>query len=343
MKIAIHDNLDGFSKEWISYCEKNNLNYIVVNAYDTNIIEQLKEVDIFLWHHHHAYYKDVLFSKQLLFSLEQAKKIVFPDFFTGWHFDDKVGQKYLLEAISAPIVPSYVFYSKNEALKWAYSTEYPVVFKLRGGAGSANVKLVKTRSECLYLINKSFGKGFSQFDKVGYLKEQFLKFVNRKATIKDVFRGVKRILFNTEFGKMAKREKGYVYFQKFIPNNTFDTRIVIIGGEIAFGEKRFVRKNDFRASGSGEFSYEDINLKAVEIAFNVAQLLELQAVAFDFITDEKGNSLIVEISYGFGTNGLKGCSGYWDSSLNWHVHKSYDISGLILNNLIDKYKNKISD
>ena len=69
--------------------------------------------------------------------------MVFPNFNTAWHFDDKVGQKYLLEAIDAPLVPSYVFYSKEMALKWLEQTQFPKVFKLRGGAGSANVKLVQ--------------------------------------------------------------------------------------------------------------------------------------------------------------------------------------------------------
>ena len=43
---------------------------------------------------------------------------VFPNYNTSWHFDDKVGQKYFLEAIDAPLVPSHIFYSKKEALEW---------------------------------------------------------------------------------------------------------------------------------------------------------------------------------------------------------------------------------
>jgi glutathione synthase/RimK-type ligase-like ATP-grasp enzyme len=85
---------------------------------------------------------------------------VFPDFRTAWHFDDKVAQKYLFEAIGAPLVPSYVFFDKQEALRWAELTTFPKVFKLRGGAGSQNVSLVKTKQECIKLIHKAFGKGF---------------------------------------------------------------------------------------------------------------------------------------------------------------------------------------
>jgi len=33
------------------------------------------------------------------------------------------------------------------------------------------------------------------------------------------------------------------------------------------------------------------------------------------------NTLIVEISYGFGTKGIDNAPGYWDSSLQWHEGK----------------------
>ena len=112
MKIAFH-NTGGFTPRWIKYCEKNNIQYKKVNAYDTDIVEQLKDCDAFMWHHHQSNYKDVLFAKQLLFSLEQSGKVVFPNFNTGWHFDDKVGEKYLFEAIGAPVVPTFVFYTKK--------------------------------------------------------------------------------------------------------------------------------------------------------------------------------------------------------------------------------------
>lgn len=116
---------------------------------------------------------------------------------------------------------------------------------------------------------------------------------------------------------MSSREKGYVYFQEFIPNNKFDTRIVVVGSRAA-AARRMVRKNDFRASGNGNFCYDNINLKAVEIAFNIAEKLKLQSVAFDFVEDEHSNPSIIEISYGFGTSGIIKVLGYWDSTLKWH-------------------------
>ncbi len=93
MNIAIHNRPGSFSDRWIKYCMVNGLPYKVVDCYDNYIIDKLHDCDILMWHHHHGDLKDVLFSKQLLFSIEQLGKHVFPDFNTNWHFDDKVGQK----------------------------------------------------------------------------------------------------------------------------------------------------------------------------------------------------------------------------------------------------------
>lgn len=335
MKIAIHHNPNSFSERWIDYCEKENIDYKLVNAFDNTIVEQLKDCDVFMWHHHHSDFKDVIAAKKILFALEHAGIKVFPDFKTGWHFDDKVAQKYLLEAIKAPLVPSYVFYDKQQALNWAKKSTYPKVFKLKGGAGASNVKLVKNYSQAKLLIIKAFGRGFSQFDRLGYLKERFNKFKSGKDSFIGVLKGVARIFIVPEFAKKQPAEKGYIYFQDFIENNNFDTRVVVINSKYAAAEKRFVRKGDFRASGSGEFSYSNINIELIRIAFNVAKKLGLQAVAFDFIEDEKKGPLIVEISYGFGTTGIKLAPGYWDANLSWYKG-SLKLEEQILLDLIEK-------
>lgn len=320
MRIAIHDSPGSFSEQWVIYCQKKNIPYKLVNAYDTDIINQLDDCDAFMWHHNHGNYKDVLFAKQLLYSLQISGKKVFPDFNTCWHFDDKVGEKYMLESILAPMVPSYVFYTKNEALNWIENTTFPKVFKLRGGAGSTNVKLVRNKKNARKFINKAFGKGFPQFDKWNYLKERFNKWRYGKDSISGVFKAFARLFIEPEYSKMHGKEKGYVYFQDFIPNNSTDFRIKVVNGN-CWGFQRAVRKNDFRASGSDMliFDKDKIPLKMVEIALKTARRLSLQSVAFDFVIDKRnGNPLIVETSYCFGFDERERVNGYWDKDMNWH-------------------------
>ncbi len=320
--IAIHNSKTGFHPRWIAYCKKNKIRHKIVNCYDSDIIDQLKDCDALLWHHSHSRPDDILFAKQLLFSLEQSGVKVFPDFNTGWHFDDKVGQKYVLEAIEAPLVPSYVFYSKNDALKWVKTTDFPKVFKLRGGSGSANVKLVKDRSEAIKLVNKAFEKGFRQYEPLNNLRERWRKYRNGLTDAYDVFKGVLRFYKEPEFSKTIGYERGYIYFQDFIPNNTFDIRVIVIGKR-AYALKRMVREGDFKASGSGNmrFAKEEFDKKTIQIAFETSKRLKAHCLAYDFVFDKKNNPLIVEVSFGFAVEAYDACPGYWDDNLIWHKGK----------------------
>lgn len=337
--IAIHKRHGTYSDEWIQYCEKQGIPFKLVDCYQTDIIEKLEGCDALMWHFSQAIPKDVVFAKQLLYTLESAGKCVFPDFQTMWHFDDKIGQKYLLEAIGVPMVPSYVFYSKTEALQWIEETPFPKVFKLRGGASSENVKLVRTKEDAKKLVKRAFGKGFKQFNSFFYFKESIRKYKLGESSVLDIFKKAVRIFNKLDLDKFSQREKGYVYFQDFIPDNDSDIRLVVVNDK-AFGEKRFVRKNDFRASGSHmrQYDKEIISDETLRISFEVAQKLKLQCVAFDYVY-ANGNPLIVEISFGTTPAAYKPCPGYWDSTLNFHEGK-FDFCGWMIEEMLVKINAK---
>ena len=309
---------DGFGERWEQYCIDNHIDYKWIDVYKNDVVEQFKDCDVFLWHFSHASHKDMLFAKQLLFSLQTAGKKIFPDFLTNWHFDDKVGQKYLLESIQAPMVPTYVFYSKAEAIRWAKSVIYPKVFKLRGGAGGSNVKLISSKNDAIRLIKKAFGRGFVPFDRWERLCEAVRLVKEKKASLWAIVLGLKRLFILPEFARKHGKEKGYVYFQDFIPNNDFDIR-VIITGKRAIAIKRLNRKDDFRASGSGHiiYDYKQIDIRCVQIAFEVNKKLQTQSIAYDFVF-LNGKPLIVELSYGYSMHGYDKCPGFWDEQLSWH-------------------------
>jgi len=169
------------------------------------------------------------------------------------------------------------------------------------------------------LINKAFGKGFSQYNRFSALSERFRKFKERQKAFTYVIKGLARLLVMPDFAKKQANELGYVYFQDFIPNNDFDLRIIVIGDK-AFGLKRMVRENDFRASGSGSilFERESIDEQCVKLAFEINEKINAQTVAYDFVYDIDGKPLVVEISYGFSVEPYDPCPGYWSKDLRWH-------------------------
>ena len=276
-----------------------------------------------MWHFSQGNHKDNLIAKQILFALEHTGLLVFPNFNTSWHFDDKVAQKYLFERIGEPLVSSYSFYSKSEALDWIEQTTFPKVFKLRGGAGSQNVQLINSKSQAKKITHKAFGRGFSKYDAWGSLIERLRKYKSGLFPFKEVIKGVIRLFYSPAYARLGAREKVYVYFQDFIPNNICDIRIVVIGAK-AFALKRFVRENDFRASGSGKFAFDrsEFDERCVQIGFDIAKRLALQVAVLDFVFDEVNNPKIVELSYGYSHLPYDNCPGYWDDNLNWHEGKT---------------------
>jgi hypothetical protein len=138
-----------------------------------------------------------------------------------------------------------------------------------------------------------------------------------------VIKGVIRLFYAPSYARLGANEVGYVYFQDFIPNNYSDIRIIVIGGK-AFGLKRYVRDNDFRASGSGSFAWdrELFDERCIRISFDLTKTLGLQVGAFDFVFDGNNNPLIVEVSYGFVSEVYDPCPGYWDKDLNWFEIKT---------------------
>jgi glutathione synthase/RimK-type ligase-like ATP-grasp enzyme len=339
MRLGIHPRKGSYSERWIEYCETKGIDYKIVNCYKPDIIEQLSDCDALLWHYYHECVKDIQVAKQLLFALEGSGKVVFPDFVTNWHFDDKVGQKYLFESFDAPLVPSYAFYDKKQALQWAGTTSYPKVFKLRGGAASDNVKLVRTQSQAIRLIKKAFGRGFLRYNPWVSLKERWRLFRLGRTDIMDCVKGLVRFFIPTYYCRVFGRDKGYVYFQDFIPNNQYDIRVLYVFNRcLAF--RRVVRPGDFRASGSRVFDYEQSHVpkKALQVTFEVAEKLGIQAAAFDFVMKED-EPQIVELSYASGPSPEQNDHGYYEKDLSHHP-EAFNPYDWVIEGVIDKIKEK---
>lgn len=316
--LAIHDSCSGFSPYWIDYCRRKSIPYKVVDCYANDVVKQVKGCDALLWHHSHSDPRDILIARQILFALEHAGTRVFPDYQTAWHFDDKVAQKYLFEALAIPTLRTYVFLDRSVALEWAAKTDYPKVFKLRHGASSSCVQLVQNRGEARRLINQAFRHGLSVYSPWANLKDRFDMWRLGNCGIVDLFKGIGRFIYPPRFSQVLGRQIGYVFFQDFASGNDSDMRIIVIGDR-AFGARRWVRPGDFRASGSRRFTYdpEQMEIECVALAFQSADKLGGSCMAFDFVQTADDCYAVIEISYGFIWTGSKTSPGYWDRNLNW--------------------------
>jgi glutathione synthase/RimK-type ligase-like ATP-grasp enzyme len=269
---------------------------------------------------------------------------VFPNMATCWHFDDKVAQKYLLEAVGAPLVPTYVFYDLSEALQWIDRAVFPKVFKLRTGAGSLNVRLVRHAQQARTLAKQAFTGGFQPVAHYWQDARKRFRTARQRRDLLGIVKRLPRTLATIrQLNRGLGRERGYVYFQDFIADNQFDTRVTIIGTR-AFTFTRNVRPGDFRASGSGDIVYDVDRIlpQCVQIAFEVTRKVGSQSMAFDFVLAPHQQPMIVEVSYCYDPAAVYQCMGHWDDQLKWHQGHIWPQDAILIDLLEDLYRHKLS-
>jgi hypothetical protein len=162
---------------------------------------------------------------------------------------------------------------------------YPVVLKMADTRGSRGVSLLHNRQEAITNLSRLTQPKLNDV----FIKEIAKRFI-RKNYIPYSLRTHKFI------------------FQEYIPNLSHDYKVLIYGKR-AFVLQRKVRKNDFRASGSGMFMWPrtlpiglldfawkilvgfDVPYISLDIALlgNTFHLIEAQFVDFGPLTAEKSN------------------------------------------------------
>ena len=323
MKVGIlNDHFEGLPPGYLQRYEEilkfNGIECVWLEPSDQDLWQAISELDLFIYQWGH--YDGPRHMAGIIIPIVQYEMKIpcFPNWETSWHYDDKIKQYYLLRQHGFPIIESYIFWEEDEALRWLKSAQMPVVFKLKGGAGSSNVILVANRPNAQRLVSRMFGKGLSSGSVIDRNSLR-VKYFN---PYKELRRFVGKILtrMRGEYQPLFWQvDKNYALFQKYLPNNSFDTRVSVIG-ERAFAFRRFNRNDDFRASGSGNIDYDTtkIDPRAIDIAFRISQKLNFQSMGYDFLINQTGDLEISEISYTYVDTAVYKCPGFWDKNLNWH-------------------------
>lgn len=326
MKIAIlYDETEklhttNWSLAWVEYCKDNKLNYEIINPYNNGVVSKLMDFDIILWHYSNYSFKDMLMAKNILFTMEEHGKKVFPSFKDAWHFDDKLAETYLLESINAPIPKSYYYYDSKSLEADINNLSFPIIAKLRNGSGSHNVKMLKSKQELYSYSKKMFTSGISSAPSLLYKASSNIKsskslktFINRAKRIPEFLRSLSN-------AKKFNIERGYVYLQEFVPNDGYDIKVAVVGDKLSYF-CRSVRKGEFRASGGGDFYYDrsKVTKNVIDSAFKTSDDLGFKCMGYDYVVDSKtGEGKIIEISYGFSHHAVLGANGYFDRNGEWH-------------------------
>lgn len=310
-----------WNTSWEEYCIENNIDYQMVNPFDTDIIETLRNFDCVLWHFGQYNYQDMLVARSLLNSAHQMGLKVFPSYEDGWHFDDKIAETYLLQSVNAPIPKSEMFYSMPNFKTFIDKTDiFPLVVKLRCGSGSHNVKLLRNRSQALnYGKRMLVGKGFNPSPSLVYKTSSNIKSAKNWSTIVKRAKRIPEFLRTLSSAKEFPNEKRYVFLQDFIPSGGYDIKVVVVGDKLSF-ISRNIRSGEFRASGGGDLNYDRkrVTRNVIDSAFEVSDRLNFKCMGYDYVVDKNSSKgYIIEISYGFSHEALLGAGGYFNRDGQW--------------------------
>ena len=160
---------------------------------------------------------------------------------------------------------------------------YPIIMKGASGALSRNVQLIQNKKEGIRTFNKMVPK------------------VALTHRVKELIR---RIRHGNNYSHEAIR-RGKVVLQNYIPNILFDWKVLIYFDTV-YVLKRNNRPNDFRASGSGLFSYEEnISHEILDLAWETRKKLNVPHLSLD-IAMTKTQPIIFEFQVlGFGTKTME--------------------------------------
>ena len=208
--------------------------------------------------------------EDILLIIEKCGGILVPGFIHYRAHENKYFQEMIKQKLNIPSPDSVIVNNYENGLETVGRLKFPVVAKLSAGYGSRSVELLKDKTSA-----------------VSYLKK------NMKTTLKFRKNIFKYIRYRKELEGKHPVRVGKIIFQDFIAGSEFDWKILVFGNRI-FYLKRYVKNNDFRASGSGKFDNSiQPSDELLYFAFSLKQKLDTPWVSLDII-QSAGDFLLIE-------------------------------------------------
>jgi len=255
------------------YNQLSELGYSVNVTNYFNIINFYKKEDIknnifFYASSQYLIYKNYI-NDCLLYIMENGG-ILLPNYSIFNAHENKVYQELEKKRIDIMAPKSYIIGTIEEAKKTLNEIEYPFIAKVSSGFGSRGVQKVRNKREGKSFIKKNMKSldGSSIFEKGTHL-----------------YRKIK-------FRKCYPQKTGKIIFQEMLKNLDCDWKVLVFYDRI-YTLKRYTRKNDFRASGSGLFDFDAVpSNKVLDFAIDISQKLKTPLLSLDIVEKNDKTYLI---------------------------------------------------
>jgi glutathione synthase/RimK-type ligase-like ATP-grasp enzyme len=213
--------------------------------------------------------------RDMVFALNKLGIKTVPTVEDALRYDDKIYQhKWLKDWL-----PETRIFTTHESTQSFLNSnqcfEYPFISKSREGASSSAVRLINNESDAQNEIDLVF------------------KWANGMGT-----------------GSYDRKQKDYIYWQEFIPDNTHDIRVCKIGN-CYFGLIRQNRPDVPMASGSGNnLPFYDLTndhvVRAMHLAWEISSHLKTKLACYDFVF-KNGRPYVLEVSSSWSPNSYATC------------------------------------
>lgn len=254
--IRPHPYWDKFER----FLKNNNIGYEFIDIHKSDFASVVKKYNLIVWHPNSDPVSQTEAKSKIEFIQYHLGIKCLPNADSLWFYEDKIRQSWLLSEKNLPLIPTFVSYSKQEAMQYVSSAKHPLVFKESTSSGSFGVYKSDSVYKSRRLVKKIFGAGKNS-------------------------------------SCPTQKQKNYVYIQEMIPNRGYDLRIIVVGNSF-FGYYRYPSGKDFRASGAGNVVKKEIPVNAMELARNAKAVLPYTPMlAVDLLEDSRDSSYkIIETS-----------------------------------------------
>lgn len=316
MKIAIHRDPgfpDAYTHAWAECLQARGVHTRWVDLRTREALQKIATCDGVMWHWGHED-RDQEINRVLNVIELQMGIPVFPNHRSSWHRRDKLSQYYLLQAAGAPMPKTWVFWDRQRAREWAQQTDYPKVFKLSPSHSGKDVLLAVSEKMSSRLIDRMFGPGIYP----GQIERSFRRrdFGGNRRWRALVRRSEAALRYVARLRPPLPRppERGYAYFQEFVPETDHKVGISVVGDR-AIGYRAFNASGKFGSHVRGyDYDQSGIDVNCVRLAFDISSRLNFPMMAYDMLIHHS-EPVVLELE--FRNHWTSGMPGHWNRDLEW--------------------------
>jgi glutathione synthase/RimK-type ligase-like ATP-grasp enzyme len=247
---------------WTKYCrflDNNSFEYDIFSLHSHDWIEKANQLDIIVGMCSSEHNRLLETREKYHFLETYLGKTCYPSAAHVMLYENKRLETYISWAKNIPFAKTMISHDKQDALLSLDKLSYPLISKIDPSSGSFGVDFVRSKNKARKIVKKAFS---------GIGRQTHLPY---------------------------NKQKNYVLFQEFIPNDGYDIRVIVVGNLI-FGYYRKVLDGDFRASGMNLVEKRELPGEAMKIALMVNNIIKSPMLVVDMLHGLDDKYYIIELS-----------------------------------------------